>query len=192
MRGLLDLANRPIVDRPPYRAAGLTYQGPGVQTGGELGLRATMGGVRIAETLGLWAAGGVRLGHVPLGPDLQASLRTPVGFDTALSVGYELGHGRVRPYVDARVGFGVLSWKVDVRSARLGQLEPLSGSSFYPILEPRMGVVFQLFRPVSLDIAFSGSPFGFARMTTFAGLDVRWELPMPKPGSPRNERRKPQ
>lgn len=193
MRGLLDLANRPLLDKPPYQAAGLKYLGPGAQTGGELALRATFGGARIGQTLGLWTAGGVSLGHVPLGSDLQTSLSAPVGFDIALSLGYELNYGgRVRPYVDAHVGWGTMWWKVDVHSARLGQLTPLGGDSSYLILEPRLGVVFDIWGPISLDIAFSASPFGFARMTTFAGLGFRWELPKPAPPSPRNERRSPQ
>jgi hypothetical protein len=192
LRGLLDLANRPIVDKPPYRAAGLVYLGPGAQTGGELALRFTLGGGRIGQTFALWGASGVGLGHVPLGADLQTSLHRPMGFDTALSLGYEFGSGRVRPYIDGRVGFGTMSWRIDVRSARLGALTPLSGDTFYPIFEPRLGVMFQLWKPLSLDIAFSVSPFGFARMTTFAGLGVRWELPKPEPRAPRNERRTPQ
>lgn len=189
MRGLLDLADRPIVDKPPYRAAGLRYQGPGAQTGGELAMRFTMGGARVGQTLGLWTASGIGLGHVPLGSDLQTSLHAPVGFDCALSLGYEFNTGRVRPYIDGHVGFGTFWWKVDVQSARLGALTPLRGHQTYLIFEPRLGVVFQLWKPVSLDIAFSASPFGLARMTTFAGLGVRWELPKPGPVPARYPRR---
>lgn len=191
MRGLLDLANRPIVDKPPYHAAGLKYLGPGAQTGGELALRATFGGARIGQTLGLWTASGIGLGHVPLGSDLKTSLHAPVGFDIALSLGYEFNFGRVRPYLDAHFGFGTVWWKIDVQSARFGALTPLSGHQSYPIVEPRLGVIFQLWKPISLDIAFSASPFGFARVTTFAGLGFRWELPKQQPIAPRYERRNP-
>ncbi|MFT3775935.1 MAG: hypothetical protein QM820_62115 [Minicystis sp.] len=186
LHGLLGLANEPIVDRPPYRAAGLRYLGPGAQTGGEFAYRFTVRGFRFGETISVWAASGVGVGHTPRWSDVQTSLgKTPIAVDTALSFGYELDLGRVRPYLDGRLGFGLFNWSIAGRSARLGALPELHGWTWYPIFEPRLGVAFQLFENLALDVGFSGSPLGFARLTTFAGVAARWGLPKRPPGDRR-------
>jgi len=177
LRGLLDLGDRPLATGQPYQMAGLRFLGAGNETGVEFNLVGVADSFRFGFGLSGYAVSGTRLGHVPLGPDLQASLAKPLGLTIPVLFGRELDLGRVRPYLDLRLGISLINWEIHARSARIGDLAPLAGTRAYLLLGPRIGVVFQLTDVLRLDAGFSGSPLGVERASFVVGLVFAPKIP---------------
>jgi hypothetical protein len=188
-RGLLDLGDRPLSTSQPYQMAGLRFRGAGNATGVEFDLAGVVDGFRFGFGLSGYAVSGTSLGHVPLGPDLQAGLAKPRGLTVPVLFGRELDLGRVRPYLDLRLGVSLVHWEIEARSARLGELPPLVGTRAYLVLTPRLGVVFQLTDVLRLDAGFSGSPLGVERAGFVLGLVFAPKIPPARPSSPGSPRR---
>jgi hypothetical protein len=92
-------------------------------------------------------------------------------------IGRELDLGRVRPYLDLRVGVGFLHWEIDARSAQVGALTPLTGTQIHLVLGPRLGVAFRITDILRIDAGFSGSPLGVERASFLLGLSVVPPIP---------------
>lgn len=169
---LLSLDGRAFVGRAPYRAAGLRFQGAGTAIGGGIEMLLNVDRYRVGFDATVFTVRGVELAHVPLGPDLGASLSPPLGSDLAVAVGRELALGPVHPYLDLRLGVSFVKWSIDPHSVILGPLTSLGGTLVTPLLTPRLGVSFRLGRRVNLDVATTASPLGLARAGVFLGLGV--------------------
>lgn len=167
---LLTLDGRTFVDRAPYRAAGLRFQGDGRAIGGGFEMLLNVDRYRIGFDATLFSVGRVELGHKPFGPDLRASLSSPFGSDLALSFGRELALGPVHPYLDLRLGVSLLKWNIDAHSNNLGPLTSLGGTLVAPLVAPRVGVSFRLGSHVNLDVAATASPLAFTNVSGVLGL----------------------
>jgi hypothetical protein len=167
---LLSLDGRTFVDRAPYRAAGLRFQGDGRAIGGGFELLLNIDGNRFGFDATFFGVGRVELGHRPLGPDLRASLSSPFGSDLAFSLGRELVFGPVHPYLDVRLGVSLLKWSIDAESARIGPLSPLEGTLVAPLVAPRVGVSFRLGSRINLDVGATASPLALTPVSGWLGL----------------------
>jgi hypothetical protein len=171
--GLLGLDGRLLDGNAPYRSAGLRFLGAGSAAGGGLEITVDTNYPRVGFEFGISRIGGVRLAHVPFGPDLSASLAAPQLINAAFSIGHSFRFGRLRPHLDLRVGLSVLRWEVDPVSTQAGPLSPLGGTLYDPLFAPRLGMTVLFAKCLVLDVAGSASPIGAERLGLTIGFGLR-------------------
>lgn len=157
----------------PLRGKNLTLDGSGVLAGAGLQTNVTVLGVRVGFGVSVFGIEETRFRHDPLPAGLQLVAGNPWGARLDGFLGYELLHGRVRPYLDLVASGSFLTVEVDLRHAALGALARTEYSTGAFGVGPRAGLSIGLTRHVFADVSATYSLFGHDRLRVMGGIGFR-------------------